>query len=235
MGQRHWSWKEDMQYYVIAPDGQKYGPADVPTLNAWIAEGRLLPDTQLQDVATNAVMAASMVPGLAFPTSQPAAPYAAPTTPSAPATPGFEAPAAPVDPGAGQPQQPYQAPQAPQQPYQAPQQPQQPYQQPQQPYQQPQQPYQQGPYSQPPGSNYPRPMSSDDGSGDVQKAYIFGAISFICCPIIFGVLGIVFAIQAKNKGNERGQGALILSICGLVFGIFISIGLNVLFGGFGRF
>lgn len=223
-----------MQYFVIAPDGQKYGPADVPTLNSWITEGRLLPDTQLQDTATGAVMAAAMVPGLQFPMAPGPAPQA-PMAPQSPdpmagATPGFDVP------GPSQPQQPYQAPQQPQQPYQAPQQPQQPYQAPQQPYQAPQQPYQQpGPYQQPPGSNYPRPMSADDGSGDVQKAYIFGAISFICCPIIFGVLGIIFAIQGKNKGNPRAQGALILSICGLVAGIFISIGLNILLGGFSRF
>ena len=110
-----------------------------------------------------------------------------------------------------------------------PQQPQQPYQQPGG-YQQPQQGgYQQpqGPYTQPPGSNYPRPgFAGDDGSSDLTKAWIFGAIGFICCPIIFSVLGIYFAAQAKNKGNPTGQTAMIFCIVSLVAGIGLSLLLN---------
>ena len=30
-----------MRYFVIGDDGLKYGPAEVATLNGWIAEGRL--------------------------------------------------------------------------------------------------------------------------------------------------------------------------------------------------
>lgn len=234
-----------MQYYVIAPDGQRYGPADISTLNTWIAEGRLLPETQLQDAATGAVMAASTVPGLQFPMAPGAAPQAPMATPPAGPAPGFDVPGTALpqqsDEALQQPEQPQQSYQAPQQPYQAPQQPYQAPQQPQQPYQAPQQPYQQpyqqpGPFSQPPGSNYPRPtMSADDGSGDIQKAYIFGAISFLCCPIIFGVLGIIYAIQAKNKGNPRAQSALIFAIAGLVGGIFIGVFINIALGGLSRF
>lgn len=201
-----------MQYYVIAPDGQKYGPADVATLNQWAAEARLTPETQLEDTTTGARMSASAVPGITFPG----------------AAPGFQQPQP-------QPQSPYQQPQ---QPYQQPQQPQQPYQQPQQPYQQPQQPggyqqpqggYQPGPYSQPPGSNYPRQgIAGDDGSGDVRNAWIFGAIGFLCCPIVFSTLGIYFAVQGKNKGNPSAQGAMIFCIVSLVAGFIINLAVNLI-------
>ncbi len=38
-----------MRYFVIAPDGKKYGPADVTTLQQWLAEGRLNHDTWLEE------------------------------------------------------------------------------------------------------------------------------------------------------------------------------------------
>ena len=56
-----------MRYFVIGDDGQKYGPADVPTLQAWIAEGRLLPTQQVEEEASGARSAARAVPGLNFP------------------------------------------------------------------------------------------------------------------------------------------------------------------------
>jgi hypothetical protein len=199
-----------MQYFVIAPDGQKYGPADIATLNQWAAEGRLTPTTELEDASTMTRLSAASVPGIMFPGGPAAAPPGA--------APGYQAPAAP-QPG-----------------YQQPQQPQQPYQQPQQPYQQPQQPYQQpGPYSQAPGSNYPRQMvGGDDGSSDLTKAWVFGGIGFLCCPIIFSTLGIYFASQAKNKGHASGQNAMIFCIISLVVGIGFSILSRAIFMG-GRF
>jgi len=54
-------------YFVIADDGNKYGPADVATLNAWIAENRLQPTTILEDSQTMERRAAQNVPGLMFP------------------------------------------------------------------------------------------------------------------------------------------------------------------------
>lgn len=41
-----------MRYFVLGDNGQKYGPADVPTLEAWATEGRLLAATQLEDETT---------------------------------------------------------------------------------------------------------------------------------------------------------------------------------------
>lgn len=55
-----------MQYFVIHPNGQKYGPADIPTLNQWILENRLSPSTELEDAATLQRIQASNVPGLNF-------------------------------------------------------------------------------------------------------------------------------------------------------------------------
>lgn len=66
-----------VRYFVIAHDGQKYGPADIPTLNQWIVEGRLLPTQMLQDEASGGQIVASAVPGLNFPLN--GSPYAPPT------------------------------------------------------------------------------------------------------------------------------------------------------------
>lgn len=56
-----------MNYFVIANDGQKYGPADIATLNQWAQEGRVLPTQMLEDAATGTQTMASQVPGLIFP------------------------------------------------------------------------------------------------------------------------------------------------------------------------
>ncbi len=66
-----------MRYFVIGDDGQKYGPADVATLNSWITEGRLLPTQQLEDEASGMRLAAGAVQGLNFPVQSAAAQAAA--------------------------------------------------------------------------------------------------------------------------------------------------------------
>ena len=53
-----------MQYMVTGMDGKEYGPTDLDTLRAWVAENRLAPHTQLRDFNTGQTMAASAVPGL---------------------------------------------------------------------------------------------------------------------------------------------------------------------------
>lgn len=69
-----------MRYFVIGDDGQKYGPADVPTLQQWIAEGRLLPTQQVEEEGSGIRMAAKAVQGLNFPLEpqQPSAPQSSP-------------------------------------------------------------------------------------------------------------------------------------------------------------
>src|SRR5689334_17380904 len=78
-----------MRYYMIADDGTKYGPADLPILNQWIVEGRVGPLSTLQEVATARYVRADTVPGLAF-----HAPMA--QMPPPPGNPYQNAPASPV-------------------------------------------------------------------------------------------------------------------------------------------
>lgn len=82
-----------VRYFVIAADGQKYGPADVATLNDWITQGRLLPTTQLQSEADNELVAASGVPALKFQTRPVAAASAPPQVGPANISPPAPAPA----------------------------------------------------------------------------------------------------------------------------------------------
>lgn len=74
-----------MQYLVIGPDGQEYGPADIPTLQTWAQDNRLRPDSQLRDFNSGMVTTAGQVPGI-FPAPNappPSNPYAYATPPSA--------------------------------------------------------------------------------------------------------------------------------------------------------
>jgi hypothetical protein len=77
-------------YYVIFPDGQRFGPADVPTLNQWIVEGRLQPTSSVEDATTGQRMMAAELMGLHWPVPtgapQPgpaASPYTRPVDPMA--------------------------------------------------------------------------------------------------------------------------------------------------------
>jgi hypothetical protein len=55
-----------MRYFVVAEDGSKYGPADVKLLNAWIAEGRLLPVMTLEEEGSHHKVTAASLDGLDF-------------------------------------------------------------------------------------------------------------------------------------------------------------------------
>jgi len=55
-----------VKYFVILPDGQRFGPADIQLLNQWAAEGRVLPTTMLEQEGTQMQIPASSVPGLAL-------------------------------------------------------------------------------------------------------------------------------------------------------------------------
>lgn len=86
----------EMEYYVVMPDGTKYGPATLDTLNEWAQQGRILPTTTIERASDGVQGPASMVPGLILPTSGgPAAP-----APGGPAAPSFgqppTAPQAPI-------------------------------------------------------------------------------------------------------------------------------------------
>ena len=53
-----------MQYYVIGPDGNRYGPGDVPTLRQWVLENRLTPHTMLEHFETGQRIPAASLPEL---------------------------------------------------------------------------------------------------------------------------------------------------------------------------
>lgn len=65
-----------MNYFVILPDGQQFGPATVDQLTQWASENRINRDTILRDASTGAQLRASDVPGIIWttPTVQAAPP-----------------------------------------------------------------------------------------------------------------------------------------------------------------
>ncbi|HVT10669.1 MAG TPA: hypothetical protein VHE55_00250 [Fimbriimonadaceae bacterium] len=70
------------QYYVITPDGKRFGPTDFQTLCQWAGEGRITPGMMVEDTLSRQTMTASSVPGLFPPGAQPQyAPYMRPTPP----------------------------------------------------------------------------------------------------------------------------------------------------------
>lgn len=72
-----------MGYFVIALDGNRHGPADIPTLQQWVREGRVAPNTVLEDEFTGTQIRASLLPELSHLFPQSAAPpqYQAPPAP----------------------------------------------------------------------------------------------------------------------------------------------------------
>lgn len=58
-------------YFVVLPSGEKFGPADQATLQQWIQENRLNPQTILEDSVTGVQIPASSIPGLRWPNAAP--------------------------------------------------------------------------------------------------------------------------------------------------------------------
>ena len=144
-----------MNYFVIAADGQKYGPADLHTLNLWAQEGRVQMTTMLEDAATGQRTTANMVAGIIFPFSPPGG-----------------------------------------------------------------QNFQQPNFQQAPGQ-----YLGDNGSNDINMVWIFSAIGFLCCPLV-GIVAIVFATKAQQKGHPQAQTALIVAILSLVLGSCLCCGVR---------
>ncbi len=154
------------RYFVLASDGQKYGPADVLTLNAWIGEGRLTEAMIVEEEGTGVRMPATAIPGIAF----------RPMGGSVP------------PPGPG--------------------------------------PYG-GAFSQAPGPQHGY-LIGDGGQSDITKAWIFGALALICCPIIFGILDIQAAGRAKTKGHPQAQAAQTFCIVMMILGFVIGFGFRAM-------
>jgi hypothetical protein len=194
-----------MNYYVIFPDGQKFGPADLNVLQTWVNEGRVTPDMDVEVVETGERMKAMVVTGLTFPApAQPAAPadtinpYATPGastgTPTGTENP-YAQPAQPAGPG---------------------------------PDNQVYNPYQ-NPYPRTGG------VAGGDGSSDITFSYIFSAIGLFaspCCsvcalPIYIG--SFVFAKRATDKGNPGAKTAQTVAI------VLLAISLIIVLATFGNF
>src|SRR5512137_2707117 len=79
-------------YKVIGNDGQEYGPADLATIRAWVAQGRIAASTRVQAAGTTEWKPASAFPelGAGVPTNPP------PLLPQARKSPGSTLPAPPV-------------------------------------------------------------------------------------------------------------------------------------------
>jgi len=160
-----------MQYFVVMPDGKKYGPADLSLLNQWASEGRITAHTELEDVASGSRLSASSLTGLILEQ----------VPPTSSSTPDWVTP--------------------------------------------------------PAASPYPRQSVSygDNGQRELTMAWVFGSLGLLCCPIVFSTMGIVYALQAKNKGNPGGTAAMIYSICTLIVGVAGGIWANLALGGLSRF
>jgi hypothetical protein len=84
---------QETKYWVIGPDGQRYGPADLAKLREWAAEGRIGPATMLEDYGTGQFVRATAVPGLVLPQAQAQNPWAqAPGSPYPRQPSGYYAP-----------------------------------------------------------------------------------------------------------------------------------------------
>jgi hypothetical protein len=67
-----------LSYFVVLPDGQKFGPADIQLLNQWVTEGRVLHNTMLEESMSGRRLPASAVPGIQLLAQQAPGPYTHP-------------------------------------------------------------------------------------------------------------------------------------------------------------
>lgn len=185
-------------YYVLTQEGNKYGPADLPTLNAWAMEGRLLPGFQLEEVSTGRRFPAYELAGLHFPAvNQP--------QPQIPQNP-------PAYGGPQNPQQPPSFSNAPTHPSY---------------YQRPGSPGPQAQYGQyyPPQSNSGITSSWVWGSIGAVMMIIGCCCPFTyLIGIGLSIGGIYTANQARNQGDPRAQAPYIFNIVILTLSILFGIG-----------
>jgi len=201
-----------MRYFVIHPDGSRYGPVDLPTLNQWAAEGRILGSTYLEEeIGGRRILAVSLrglnLPGQPNLGSMAQSPF--PNPPSAPSAPyggsmganPHGGPQAGLGGGLGQ------NPQYPQYPKQG--------------------------YAQ-----YPHYMPVDDGSTDIKWSYCFTFASGLgcCCPLLaFSAIGgIYYAHSAGKKGHRGATLAMIFAIVSLITAFVLPLFANAFFGGLGN-
>lgn len=100
------------------------------------------------------------------------------------------------------------------------------------PNQPPNQPILQQPY--PPQMAYvpvavpPQNPAAHPGRSFVYMGIIFAVVSLLFIPPLFGVIGIILGIMAKNKGeNSLGLTTIILAAIFMVIGMILSYWVNV--------
>ena len=69
------------QYWMVGGDGAEYGPHPLSTLQGWVQEGRVAPDTRIRTGPDRPWLPAAQVPGLRWP-SGPGTPSASAAQPS---------------------------------------------------------------------------------------------------------------------------------------------------------
>ena len=157
-----------MSHFVIDPStGQKYGPAGIDTLNRWVSEGRITPQTVLEDSVSGAQIAANLVAGLNFGLSAPP-------------------PAPEVQPNWSSKED-------------------------NEKYRQ----FKEAPAAQLPGS-LPNQVP---GQQEVNNAWIYLALGFAVCSVIFLPMSIIAANRAAAQGNDTARVARILAIVLIVLNI----------------
>ena len=75
-----------MQFNVVLPDGSRFGPAGLDTLNDWVAEGRLLQTSTLENTRTGELLLAQDLNGLIWNPQQPQSNYGQPYSSAQPGT-----------------------------------------------------------------------------------------------------------------------------------------------------
>jgi hypothetical protein len=235
-----------VRWYVIGRDGQKYGPADLPTLQMWASENRVRPDTMLEEEGTGVQLPAQSVAGLTFLPVSSGSPFSSPATPSShpigetsPPTSGGNtlvekwfviAPDGKkygpadlptlqrwVDEGRVTPQTMIEEEIGGRRFFAN---------------TLPGLTFRHGvpganPWAQPPGASpYPRagyyaPQTTIPGSGDLTAAWVLVALGFLCgcAPLCF--VAIYFADKARKVGNPGGQAAFIVSV---ILSVLVGIG-----------
>lgn len=71
--------------------------------------------------------------------------------------------------------------------------------------------------AQPAGQPAARPVSNSNVLSTM--AIIFGTISFLLLPILFGLAGVILAVIAKSKNEQKATAAIIVASLGLVLGM----------------
>lgn len=197
-----------MSYYVVWPDGRRFGPADLVTLNQWASEGRISAESLIEDVVAGKTVPATMVAGLDFP--MPDAPIAA-RQPEPPPPAQSYVQASPTESASGWQQVQPGVPQA-------------------ESYAPTPVPNL-DPYSLPPGASSPFPrgvqQEPSPGASNLNWAWGLMAVGFVCfCGFVAHVPALILAYQAKKAGHPNANIAVIIGWVMLA----ISIGGLVVWG-----